>query len=88
MVLWPQLGGVGHFVVGTTQKYHIFFMWPLTDLHLLIDNEMLPSHWLTWSLCRRQVRASEHTQGKHGQTAHQASADISINYWLMQGNKD
>ena len=25
MVLWSQLGGVGHFVVGTTQKYHFFY---------------------------------------------------------------
>ena len=29
MVLWPQLGGVGHFVVGTTQKYHFFWRRPL-----------------------------------------------------------
>ena len=33
MVLWPQLGGggVGHFVVGTTQKYH-FFLTPLLSV--------------------------------------------------------
>ena len=30
MVLWHQLGsgGVGHFVLGTTQKYHFFYAAP------------------------------------------------------------
>ena len=37
MVLWPQLGegGVGHFVVGTTQKYHFFDAAPKVRLHLI-----------------------------------------------------
>ena len=30
VVLWPQMvgGGIGHFVVGTTQKYHFFYAAP------------------------------------------------------------